>query len=169
MAQDLLKRAVAAAKLLPDDLRNQLSKLESFSKFEAAPSLFKALVDHEPFVDSVLFFVSICDAIRIVRSEDGQPRADTSEKDPKKVELHLHLLRRALSAARGCHAIATFHDRPRVVTTLEELITTEKAEQAEDVNGEEDTSKEDMKILQNSWLNVHAVLISCEEYVSVLL
>jgi hypothetical protein len=35
MEQDLLEYAVAAAKLLPDDLRNELSKLQLFSKFEA--------------------------------------------------------------------------------------------------------------------------------------
>jgi hypothetical protein len=103
----------------------------------------------------------MCDAIRTVRGKDGQPLADIFEKDPKQVELHLQLLRRALSAARGCHAIATYHSRPRVVTTLKELIT------PEDVNGEEDVGKEDIRMLRNSWLLVHAVLISCVEYVFI--
>jgi hypothetical protein len=46
MAQDLLEYAVAAVKLLPDDLRNELSELDFFPKFEAAPSPFKALLDY---------------------------------------------------------------------------------------------------------------------------
>jgi hypothetical protein len=56
MEQDPLQYAVAWAKLLPDDLRNELSKLQLFSKFEAAPSAYKALLDHEPFGDSSTFF-----------------------------------------------------------------------------------------------------------------
>jgi hypothetical protein len=149
-------------------LRNELPKFEFFPKFEAAPSSFKALLDYEPFGDSLLFFASMCEAIRTVRRKDGQPLADISEKDPKQVELHLQLLRRALSAARGCHAIATYHVRPRGVTTLKELITPEEAEQDEqDVNGEEDVGKEDIRMLRNSWLLVHSVLISCIEYVFI--
>jgi hypothetical protein len=110
----------------------------------------------------------MCEAIRIVRSKDGQPLANDSEKNPKQVELHLQLLRRALSAARGCHAIATYHIRPRVVTTLEELIFPKEAEQDEqDANGEEDVGKEDIIMLRNSWLTVHAVLLSCIEYVFI--
>jgi hypothetical protein len=51
------------------------------------------------------------------------------------------------------------------VTTLEELITPKEAEQDEqDANGEEDVGKEDIIMLRNSWLTVHAVLLSCIEY-----
>jgi hypothetical protein len=113
------------------------------------------------------FFGSMCEAIRIVRSKDGESLADDSEKVPKQV-LHLQLLRRALSAARGCRAIAIYQVRPRVLTTLKELITPKEAAQDEqDANGEEDVGKEDMIMLRISWLTVHAVLLSCTKYVFI--
>jgi hypothetical protein len=109
----------------------------------------------------------MCEAIRIVRSKDGESLADDSEKVPKQV-LHLQLLRRALSAARGCRAIAIYQVRPRVLTTLKELITPKEAAQDEqDANGEEDVGKEDMIMLRISWLTVHAVLLSCTKYVFI--
>jgi hypothetical protein len=91
------------------------------------------------------------------------------------VKFHRHLLRRALSAVRGCYAIASFHSQPRAVETLKEwmsLLSFQQDEQDEDEQGKqdeqgEDVGKEVIIRLHNSWIAVYAVLVSCVAYVFI--
>ena len=156
MEQNLLEQAVVAIEDLPDDARNVLHALEFFPVFESAPQSYKLLLDYEPLRESLRFFVFMCDAI--TRNKEGQPPAYNSE-------LGLRFLRRALSAAKGCLAVAR-HGRARPLNTMEELLnhSTQGEQDEQDEGGSEETY---ISILRNSWLVVHAVLIFCSEYVVI--